>query len=265
MRGRVRDSARPPAGGSPGTRGAGGALLLAALCLFLAGCGSVRNKDSLAPDEGPADLYVDLSAEYLKLGQLEPALQHAQRALAEDRKSARAHYMLGLVQQRLGREQEAEDEIAEAVRLAPDNPDFRNALGFVLCGRGRYDAAIAEIEKAIANPLYKTPQVALMNAANCAERHGRNSDAETFLRRVLTRSPNYPPALFAMAQRSYARGDYKEARGYLARYSRVGATTPQALLLAAHIERKLGNAREAQALESALRRRFPDAPEIMQL
>jgi len=239
--------------------------VLAALCLLLAGCAGSATKDSLAPDEGPADLYVNLSSEYLKLGQLEPALTHAQRALAEDRGSARAHYMLGLVQQRLGRDQEAEAEIAEAVRLEPDNPEFRNALGFMLCNNGRYDAAITEIEKALANPLYQTPEVALMNAADCALRNNRESAAETFLRRALTRSPDYPPALFAMAERSYAGGAYNEARGYLARYSRVGTTTPQALLLAARIERKLGNAKEAGALEAALRQRFPDSPEIMQL
>jgi type IV pilus assembly protein PilF len=108
------------------------ALLLGGLCLLLGSCGSSEKKDSLNPDDGPADLYVNLSAEYLKLGQLEPALAHAQRALAEDRKSARAHYMLGLVQQRLGRQQEAEAQIAEAVRLEPDNPDFRNAWGYML-------------------------------------------------------------------------------------------------------------------------------------
>jgi type IV pilus assembly protein PilF len=104
-----------------------------------------------------------------------------------------------------------------------------------------------------------------MNAADCARRNNRDSQAETYLRRALTRSPNYPPALFAMAERTFARGDYKEARGYLARYSRVGPTTPAALLLAARIERKLGNTTEAKSLEAALRQRFPDAPEIMQL
>jgi type IV pilus assembly protein PilF len=240
-------------------------LGLAGLCVALAGCGSSPEKNSLSPDESPADLYVSLSAEYLRRGQLDAALQRAQRAVAEDKKSAGAHYMLAIVQQRLGQDKLAETHFSEAVRLQPNNPDYRNAWGYVLCTQGRYEAAIAEIEKALADPLYQTPAVALMNAADCAERHKRSSDAERYLREALTRAPNYPPALLAMAERSYERGDYPQARGYLARYSRTGPTTPGALLLAARIERKLGNPKEAKALEASLRQQFPDAPEIMQL
>jgi type IV pilus assembly protein PilF len=240
-------------------------LLLGGLCLLLSSCGSSEKKDSLNPDEGPAELYVQLSEEYLRQGQLEPALQNAKRALAEDNKSGRAHYAMGAVLQRLGREEDAAQRFSHALRLDPDNPDFQTAWGLVLCSRGNYKQAVAEIEKAAKNPLYQTPEAALISAARCAERHNHDSDAEAFARQALSRSPNYHPALFAMAELTYGRGAYAEARTYMIRYSRVGPSTPAALLLAARIERKLGNTTEAKSLEAALRQRFPDAPEIMQL
>lgn len=233
--------------------------------VLLCGCGSTAKQDPLGPKESPADLYVDLAEEYLRLGKRDIALQAAERALAEDKKSGRAHYMLAIVEQRLGREQKAEKHFAEAVRLEPDNPDFRTAWGLVLCTQGRYDDAIAEIETALSNPLYENPEVGLMSAARCAERHGRDNQAETYLRQALTRAPNYAPALFAMAERKYTQGAYEDARNYLARYSGVGVPTPQALLLAARIEQRLGNRQQAKALAAALRQRYPDAPQTMQL
>lgn len=242
-------------------------IAVAVLAMSLAGCGAIgrKNEPGVAAGESPADLYVDLSAEYLRRGQIDAALERAQRAMAADGKSGRAHYMLALVYQRMGEQQPAEQHFRQAVDLQPKNPEFRNAWGYVLCNQGRYDEALAQIRQAAENPLYQTPEVALMNGADCARRARRDSQAEAFLRDALRRNPAYAPALFAMANRSFERGDYQGARAFLARYSRVGSVTPAALLLAARTERKLGNATEAKALEASLRERFPDAPEVMQL
>ncbi|TVQ89142.1 MAG: type IV pilus biogenesis/stability protein PilW [Chromatiaceae bacterium] len=233
----------------------------------LGGCGGAavrRSGTGLEPNESPADLYVDLAAEYFRRGQLEAALERAERALHEDRRSPRAHYMMAILHQHLGQAKKAEQGFAEAVRLAPNNPKFRNALGFVLCSQGSYDEAIEQMQLAINNPLYATPEVALMNAADCARRSHRGPQEDAFLQQAVERNPNYPPALLALTRRNFERGDYQAARGYLTRYSRFGEPTQEALLLAAQIERRLGNAREAQAIEAGLRQRFPNAPQTLQ-
>jgi Tfp pilus assembly protein PilF len=49
------------------------------------------------------------------------------------------------------------------------------------------------------------------------------------------------------------------------RYGQVGQPTPDALLLASRIEGKLGNKATAKDLADALRKRYPDAPQIMDL
>jgi Tfp pilus assembly protein PilF len=68
-----------------------------------------------------------------------------------------------------------------------------------------------------------------------------------------------------MARLNQERGDHQAAREYMGRYGRVGRATPDALLLAYRIERGLGNADAAKALADALRTRFPDAPQVMEL
>lgn len=243
------------------------ALAPCVIVWLLGGCASTGTKDSASPsaEESPADLYVSMASAYFQRGQIDAAYDRARQAIAEDDKSAAAHYMLALVHQQLGQVQEADREFDEAVRLDPQNPMFRNAWGTVLCRQKRYQEAIGQFKQAVDKPLYKTPEIALTNAADCSLRAGKDTQAETFLREALTHNPAYGPALLAMAQRSYKVGAYQEARDYMARYSRVGQATPAALLLAARIEQRLGNTKNAKALETSLRRRFPDSPEIMQL
>lgn len=239
---------------------------LIALALSLAGCaGSAEKRSNVPEGESPADLYVDLATEYIQRGQLDTALGRAQQAVAADRKSARAHYILAIVYERLGDRKQAQREFAEAVERAPKNPDYRNAWGAVLCADGQYDAGLREIQTALADPLYQGPEVALMNAADCSRRAGRRGDVERYLRQALERNPNFAPALLELSKLAYQRGDYQSARSLMTRYSRTGEVSPEALLLAARIERQLGNAKLARTLEQALRNRYPNSPEVIEL
>ncbi len=247
-------------------RGAGLFLCVA----LLAGCGGGQAKREAAdmglePQGSPADLYVNMAAAYYQRGQLDAALERGLRALEEDKRSADAHYVLAIIYRRLGKRAEAERHFAEALKLEPDNPEFLNAHGTLLCAEKRYREAIDRFNQAVAKPLYQTPEVALMNASDCSRRANRGTESERYLRESLSRNASYPPALLAMARLNLDRGDAKTAREYMLRYGRVGQPTPAALLLAYRIERKVGNQATAKALAEALRTRFPDAPQVMEL
>jgi type IV pilus assembly protein PilF len=233
---------------------------------LLAGCAGSREREpGLMPEESPGDLYADMAAAYYQRGQMDAALDRGLRAVAEDKKNPRAHYVLAIVYQQLGRTEQARTHLAEAVRLDPTNPDYLNASGTLLCLQRKFDDAQKAFRRALDNPLYKTPEVALMNAADCSARANRTAEAERFTREALTANPTFAPALLVMAKRSYDVGAYADARGYMGRYSRVGEPTAEALLLAYRIETKLGNKAGAKLFADSLRRRYPDAPELMQL
>ena len=239
-------------------------------CIALAGCGgnaAKREAAELGVEQATsqAQLYVEMAAAYYQRGQFDAALERGLRAVKEDKRNADAHYVLAIIYKRLDKETEAEQHFAEALRLEPNNPDYLNAQGTSLCTRGRYDEAIRLFEQAVANPLYQAPEVALMNASDCSRRASRATQAERFMREALARNAAYPPALLAMAQLNFERGDATAARDYMTRYGRVGVATPAALLTAYQIERKLGHQANAKALADALRTRYPDAREVMEL
>jgi type IV pilus assembly protein PilF len=217
--------------------------------------------------ESPADLYVNMAAAYMQRGQIDVALERAKRAVREDDRSARAHYMLGLIYTHLGAREDAEAEIYRAVQINPKNSDYRHAWGKMLCDRGKYREADEQFKQALKNPLFATPELTLSQAGDCARRAGDLNAAEVYWRDALERNPNYGPALLHMAEHNFAMGDATAARQYMGRYAAVAghSVPPKALLLAVRIERALGNQDAANKLASSLRQRFPDAPEIMEL
>jgi len=246
--------------------------LTVVMLALLAACAGAESRDG---DEGgftgtdskdsPADLYVALAAEYFRQGQLDAALQRAKKGVDLDGNNARAHYMIALIYQRIAEAELAEKHFAEASRIAPKNPDIHNALGTFYCGEERYREAEEQFEKALDNPLYNTPWVALTNAGLCARQAGEAANAESYLQRAIEANPRFGPALQEMASISDRRGDYKGARAYLDRFFQFNQPTPQALLLAIRVERKLGARKRAATYEQLLRDSFPSSAEVLSL
>jgi protein O-GlcNAc transferase len=65
------------------------------------------------------------------------------------RRQAEAHHQLGLFLHEHGRSAEASSELHQAVRLAPDDWDFRTLFGIVLAAQGMEKEAVAEWEAAV--------------------------------------------------------------------------------------------------------------------
>jgi type IV pilus assembly protein PilF len=245
--------------------------LLAVLPLLAACTGSgVRDNDATgslgtSQEESPGDLYVKLAVEYLKAGQTETALRKAHKALEEDGDNAQAHSVVALIYQRLGQDQLAEKHFRKAVSLKPKDPYVLNAYASFLCDRRKFSEADTQYRKALANPLYPTPWVAMTNRGTCAKRGGNSSKAESHFRQALTANPSFGPALAALAELDYGRGNYKSARSHLDRYFQVSQPIPQVLLLAVRVERKLGSRKRASTYAQMLRKGYPGSREALQL
>jgi type IV pilus assembly protein PilF len=238
-------------------------LALAAL-LLLAGCASTEETSSFS-EESPGDLYVRIAAEYYRLGEVEPALKNAQKAIELDADNAQAHNVIATIYQRIQQNALAEQHFRTALRLAPEDSYTLTAWGNFLCEQGKYAEADAQFKKALANPLFNAPWLAETRAAVCARRAGQSDKAEQHLRRALTANPRYDSALYEMADLDYSRGRYKSARGYLERYFKIRGYSPRSLLLGVRIERAGGSRKRARSYERALRERFPDSPEVLTL
>lgn len=244
-------------------------LALAGLCLVLTACGHSQSRDDssmgLDAEHSPGDLYVAMAAEYYRLGQMDPALRNAERGIDEDRGNPRAYYMIAVIYQKIGETSKADENFKRAVELSPKNSDIRNAYGTFFCGQRRYAEAQQQFAKALENPLYSTPWVAMTNAGTCAASAGSSSQAESEYRRALNANPRFGPALLKMAEIEYGRANPKAAKTYLDTFFQANAPTQQAIALGIKTERKLGNSKGAATYEQLLRNTFPGSPGTLDL
>ncbi len=241
--------------------------LAAALCLLMAGCAQTRT-DSLSPEtasgtaENPrARIHTELATQYFLRGQYAVALESIDAALKADANYAPAHSVLGLVYAELREDAKAEASFKRAIALQRNYSEAHNNYGWFLCQRGRYDAAVAQFELALANPLYASPERALTNAGLCSLQKGDLKAAEDYLQRALRRLPNQPQAMVALAD-LYARdGRLVSARNLLKQAAAITQLDARGLWLGVRVERLLGDRTSEASYASQLQRRFPDSEE----
>lgn len=217
------------------------------------------------PKTKAASLYTDLGQKYMAQGKLEVALENLNKALAADPNHADAHTVVGLLYERIGDNTQAESHYRRAAQLRPKAGNENNNYGAFLCKLGRFDEASGYFEKAVADPFYQTPGVALTNAGTCAIKGGKFDAAERDLSAALERSPDNPEALFQMASVLYRKDAFFRARAFIQRYEAVGQASAESLLLGRNIELRLGNGNAAQDYTKRLRERFPESQQARAL
>ena len=157
--------------------------LLAALVLA-AGCSSTSTTSppvAVAPTPPPppppikeaplpvrANLRAELAAGYYERGQMEIALQELAEAVKLDPTNPKIYNVYGLVYATLGQDTDAARNFRKALELAPNDSEIRQNWGWYLCTHAQARESIPEFEMAARNPLYKTPEIALINAGRCA-------------------------------------------------------------------------------------------------
>lgn len=213
----------------------------------------------------PAKIYVEMGIAYMREGQDAVALKKLRTALEVDDKNPEAHNVIAILYERLGESGRAATHYDTAAKLDPRDPFIRNARGSFFCKQNLYDQADDEFQKALANPLYPTPWVALTNAGLCADRAGNKEKAEGYYRRALSANDRYSPALLQMAELSFVQDHQMSARAYLERYHGEVAATATSLWLGVRVEQKLGDRQKAVEYKRRLLKEFPDAPEIQAL
>jgi type IV pilus assembly protein PilF len=244
--------------------------------LLLAGCASQSSttpslpppKESLPPikqqeatPQYRSQLRSELGAGYYERGQMDVALEELNEAVRLDPNNARAWNIYGLVYAVLGENGKAEQSFQRALQLAPQDSDTRHNWGWYLCTHGRARESLAEFEAALRNPLYRTPETALVNAGKCSASLGNVGDAETYFRRALQVAPNNATAAYNLALMAFKTSRLEEARGWMKTVMMETKPPAEALFLGMCIERRLRDFSAEQSYVSQLRNRYPDAAE----
>jgi type IV pilus assembly protein PilF len=208
-----------------------------------------------------AEIHTELAAGYYERAQMDVALEELGIAEKIDPTFPRVHNLYGLVYATIGELPKAEASFRRALELAPNDSEARQNWGWYLCTHGRAKESIAEFEAAIRNPLYRTPEIALVNAGKCSVAIGDAAAADQYFRRALQLRPNDPAAAYNLALLSYRGQRLGDARALMRIVMQQTAVPPEALYLGMCVEQKLGDAQAEQSYALQLRNRFPDAAE----
>jgi type IV pilus assembly protein PilF len=115
---------------------------------------------------------MQLAIEYMKLGKLAASRDyHRARAQRGSGQRERADDG-GLVYERLNDMPRAERAYSAAPRLGKDDPNIQNTYAGFLCRTGKAAAGEKLFVEVARNPLYQTPEVALVNAGVCVSSTG---------------------------------------------------------------------------------------------
>lgn len=239
-------------------------VVLAVQLAGLAGCASNNNITKPKPERA-AELNLELGIDYLRKGNLQGAKDKIERALEQNPRYGKAHAVAAMLYVRLGDTNKADSHFARAVSLDSKDPDIKNNYAVYLCQQNRYERGEKIALEAATNPLYKTPEVAYLNAGNCARGAGDLKGAEENFRRALSVRPRFGEALFQMADMEYRQTEYMSARAFLERYLEVGRTSAATLWLGVRIERGLGNTTQAQHYARRLKSEYPSAAQTKEL
>jgi type IV pilus assembly protein PilF len=246
------------------------AIVVTMAMALVAGCasnvpGGARGEPPTSYDQtdsqARARIRLQLAVGYYEQRQMDVALAEIRQALQADPNLAAAYSVRGLIYMEKGENRLAEDSFLQAIRLAPNNPDFNNNYGWFLCQSARERQSIGYFESALNNRAYQSPVKALNNAGVCSLKLNDKAAAERYFSQAFKYEPGNPATNTNLAKIHYGQGDYERARFYIGRVTKSDVMDADVLWLAIKIERKLGDRSAEASLATQLRRRHPNSVE----
>ncbi len=242
-------------------------VFMCLLVLLVSACASQRTNDPDQPSDRrkAAISNTSLGLEYMNREQYEVALGKLKKAVKADPDYAPAHTVMAVLYERIGELDSAGKQYQEAYQADPKDGDVNNNLAVYLCKTGQENQAMSHFLKALDDPFYTSPSVALTNAGACALNTGDLSAADGYLRRALQIEPEFPDALISMARLKFLEKNYLGSRAFLQRYEAVANHEAESLLLAYKIEYASSDPRAANIYKYTLESQFPDSEQAAEV
>jgi type IV pilus assembly protein PilF len=163
-------------------------LLLGTLLVVVCSCATTTSVE----DVKKAQAHYKLGVSQLTSGNIQPAFVEFQTALTFDPNNKEIHNALGNVYLRLTDLGAAEEHFQNATRIDPKYSDAHNNLCYVYYRLKQWDKAAASCTKALANPLYATPEKAFYNLGRVHYRNRNYDEAIKAYENALKRMPEMP-------------------------------------------------------------------------
>lgn len=181
------------------------------------------------------------AAETLTTGDLDQAYAYARAAVLQDPGFPSAQITLGVVYHQRGLLAPAEAAFRHALRAQPNNTQALSDLSSVLATMGR-DAEALQVKQELAR-LEDFPPFHFFDLGKAAVQRGDLEAGLAFLKRELSRDPDYHEVHFWLAQAYRDMGDTRSARRHLTLAVANSTTRSDHDLYAAKLDRLQGRAR----------------------
>ena len=244
------------------------AVLLVVLSLVACASGSseairaeLPTRSDQTDNQKRAAIRMQLAVGYYQQHQMDVALDEIKQALLADPDLSDAYGVRALIYMDMGEMRLAEDNFQRAIKLAPNNPDFKNNFAWLLCQSGRERESIAYFEEALKNRTYRSPEKALNNAGVCSLKLKDIVQAERYFSESFKYDPANPSTNANLAKIHYDRRDYERAHFYIDRVVKAAVLAADVLWLGIKIERKRGERAAEGGLVTQLHRRHASSSE----
>jgi tetratricopeptide (TPR) repeat protein len=156
-------------------------------------------QDTLAKNPQCWLAHTDLGYDLSKLGRVQEALSHEQKAVRLNPNYVEARNDLGVALQRAGRLQEAITQYQSALRIKPDSAEAHCNFGNALFELGKFKEAVGHYEQALQiKPGYARANlnltVAQYRLANALDRTGRSREAIGHYEQAIRLQPDFADA-----------------------------------------------------------------------
>jgi type IV pilus assembly protein PilF len=143
----------------------------------------------------------------------------------------------------------------------PEDTALLNNYGVFLCGEKKYQKANEYFNKVLDDPVYQRKDLVYENMGICAQSQGNLLLAEKYLNKAISLNPRLPAATLTLAQMSFDKQQFKQAKFYYDRYLELAQHTSQSLWLGYLLEKQVGNKNQAASYAILLKGKFPDSRE----
>lgn len=209
---------------------------------------------------------IRLGMAYLQQEKRDSALRSFTRALEIDKRSAEAHQGMALLHNVNGEYELAEKSFLKALKSRSDfsRSDIEYTYARFLMDRKRYKEAFPLLEKASKDIGFRRRTNALFSLGQCAEKLGDEARALASYEHALNLNSQFAPAAIEIAHKSFARGDYANAKKHLDIYGKNSRQSARSLWLGIRIERVFGNTDKEASYALALKNLHPYSREFLQ-
>ncbi len=239
-------------------------LVLLMVPLVLAGCVIETGSSSLgnkADPEKALTASIQAGVEYLKIGDIDGALRHFNRAIKIDKRSPEAHNSLALLYRVTGDVALEEKHFKKAIQYNDKFATARNNYGAFLFRQGRYKEALKQLQKAAVDPTYEKRDSAYENIGVCALKLNKVDLAQAAFVKALRLNPMMSRPYIELAAIAFERNQIDQAAIHLKKFNSVSRSSPRSLLLSLKIARQRDDRDAIASHELALKNLFPESDE----